>query len=248
MSLGSILQGAIGNPFGNAVSGTAFAVLNEILGNYHGDDGIARPTRYEVILLPPAGARGRSIMSNLMYSLTGDGTARQTSLKCEQISFPGRNIDTTPDTNIYGPTREIAQGYSYAEINATFQCSSNLKEKRFFETWQRLAYDPLTWSMGYYDDYTGGIQIYQLDEKDQRRYGVELIECFPKNIGAQVLDYSAVNQQQKIQIGFSYRYWKSLTDEAQLPRSLQDRIANILVNAAERQILSKIPAVSRFLR
>ena len=32
MSLGSILQGAIGNPFGNAVSGTAFAVLNEILG------------------------------------------------------------------------------------------------------------------------------------------------------------------------------------------------------------------------
>ena len=37
--------------FKNAVTGTAFAVLNEILGTYHGTDGIARPSRYEVILI-----------------------------------------------------------------------------------------------------------------------------------------------------------------------------------------------------
>jgi len=240
MSLG-LLQGIIGNPFGNAASGPAFAVLNELLGTYHSSDGIAKPSRYEVILLPPAG--NNSPMGGLLRSLVGTNTARETSLKCENISFPGRNIDTTPDTNIYGPTREIATGYSYAEINATFQCSSDLKEKRFFETWQRLSYNPETWSMGYYDDYTGGVQIYQLDEQDNRKYGVELIDAFPKNIGAQTLDYSAINQQQKIQIGFSYRYWKSLTDEANLPKSLQDRISNILVNTVERKIMSNLPRV-----
>ena len=32
MSLGSLIQGAIGNPFGSLVSGTAFGVINDVLG------------------------------------------------------------------------------------------------------------------------------------------------------------------------------------------------------------------------
>ena len=45
-------------PFGNAVSGPAFGVLNELLGIVRGTDGIARSSRYEVLCLPPSGARG----------------------------------------------------------------------------------------------------------------------------------------------------------------------------------------------
>ena len=52
-------------------------------------------------------------------------------LNVNSISFPGRNIDTTPDTNIYGPTREIASGFSFADIDATFQCGSDMREKRY---------------------------------------------------------------------------------------------------------------------
>ena len=182
-----------------------------------------------------------------MADLTGDGTARATSLKCDQISMPGRNIDTAPDNNIYGPVREIAQGWSFADITAQFQLSSDLKERRFFETWQRLSFNPDTWNMGYYDDYTGTIQIFQLDEQDNRRYGVELIECFPKTVGELTYDYSAVNTQQKVQITFSYRYWKNLTDESKLPRSLQERLQTLLLNTVERQLTSRIPAVIRNL-
>ena len=40
----------------------------------------------------------------------------------------------------------------------------------------------ITWSLGYYDNYVGSIDIYQLDEQDNRRYGVKLVECFPKSI------------------------------------------------------------------
>ena len=234
--------------FGNAVTGTAFGVLNEVLGLVRGTDGIAKQTRYEVILIPPTGARGTktapsNAFSGQMADLTGDGTARTTSLKCEQISMPGRNIDTAPDTNIYGPVREIAQGFSFADIDATFQLSSDHKEKKFFETWQRISFDPLTWAMGYYDDYVGTIQIYQLDEQNERRYGVELIECFPKTIAAQTFDYSAVNQQQKVSVTFSYRYWKNLTDEARLPQSLADSLATLARNTVERQIRSRIPAI-----
>ena len=231
----SLLQGVVGNPFGNAVSGPAFGVLNELLGLMRGTDGgIAKPSRYEVIFLPPVGNQ-TNVFSTVINAMRGDGTARSVSLKCEQISMPGRNIDTAPDTNIYGPVREIAQGFSFADIDATFQMSSDHKEKKFF--------DPLTWAMGYYDDYVGTIQIYQLDEQNERRYGVELIECFPKTIAAQTFDYSAVNQQQKVSVTFSYRYWKNLTDEARLPQSLADSLATLARITVDRQIRSWIPAI-----
>ena len=118
-----------------------------------------------------------------------------------------------------------------------------MREKRFLETWQRLSFNPVTWSMGYYDDYTGTIQIFQLDEQDNRRYGCELVECFPKTIAAQTYDYSNINAQQKISVTFSYRYCKNLTDEAKIPVSLQDRLNRLAVNTVERQLTSRIPAV-----
>ena len=68
-----------------------------------------------------------------MQEFRGDGTVKQVSLACENISFPGRNIDTTEDTNIYGPSRQIASGFSYAEVNATFRCSQDMREK----LWQK---------------------------------------------------------------------------------------------------------------
>ena len=239
----SLLQGVVGNPFGNAVSGPAFGVLNELLGLMRGaDGGIAKPSRYEVIFLPPVGNQ-TNIFSTVINAMRGDGTARSVSLKCEQISMPGRTMETTPDTNIYGPVRQIAQGVTYADLSATFQCSSDLRERKFFETWQRLAYNPQTWAMQYYDSYTGSLDIYQLDNNDRRRYGVRLVECYPKVIGDQSLDYGSVSSLQTVQVSFAYRYYKSLADEANLPKPLGDRVRDVIGDTVERQILSKIPKV-----
>ena len=48
---------------------------------------------------------------------------------------------------------------------------------------------------------------------------------------------------QKLNVTFSYRYWKNLTDEADLPKPLLDRIEEVVVNSAERQIRAAIPRV-----
>ena len=121
--------------------------------------------------------------------------------------------------------------------------SQDLKEKQFFETWQRLCYNPQTWAMQYYDSYVGSMDIYQLDKNNRRRYGVKLVECFPKNIGSIGLDYAANDQLSTMQVSWSYRYWKSLADEADLPKPLGDRVRDVLGNTVERQILSQIPKV-----
>ena len=240
MSLGSLIQGAIGNPFGSLVSGTAFGVINDVLGGYRSKDGIARPARYEVLILPPTGSRNSPDRAALNQGV------RETSLKCENIAFPGRNIDTTPDTNIYGPTREIATGFSFAELSARFQCSSDMKEKLFFEAWQKQSFNPQTWAMSYYNDYVGKLQIYQLNEQNERTYGVEVWECFPKNIAQQTLDYGTTDQQQKLDVTFSYRYWKNLGTEGKLPQQvpLSDTITDRLTTTATRQLDAAIPRVA----
>ena len=233
--------------FGSKIEGTAYAVLNEIFGVFRGKGGFARPSRYEVILHPPAGTNANPTSSQIQ-EFRGDDTVRQTSLACENISFPGRNIDTTEDANIYGPTRQIATGFSYAEVSATFRCSRDMREKRYLEAWNKLAYNPTTWSMQYYEDYVGSVQIFQLDDNDERTYGVELIEAYPKTIGAQTLDYSSTGEIHKLPVTFSYRWWKSLADEANLPQPIEDRINQILGSAIERQLTANIPKVLSKLR
>ena len=202
---------------------------------------MARPNRYEVLLTPPKGAE--TIMSQIMREFTNDGTVRKTGLRCSSISFPGRTIDTAPDNNIFGPPRNIAQGYTYGDLQASFQCSSDMKEKKVFETWQRLAYNPQSWTMGYYDDYTGSIDIVQLDEKDKKRYGVRIVECFPRDIAAQQLSYDTNNTIGTIDITFAYRYWKALDDEADLPKPFGERARETIGNVIERKITAAIPKV-----
>ncbi len=232
---------------GSFIESAAYAALDEIFAEFRSDDGFARPTRYEVFFFPPVSRSQTNIFAQVMGQTVADQTARKTSLRCESFEFPGRNLDSAPDTNIYGPEREIVQGYSYGDVTAVFQCSSDMKEKRFFETWQRLAYNPQTWSMQYYNDYTGSIKIFQLDETDRQRYGVELVECFPKTIAAQPIAYASVNEIQKVSVTFAYRYWKDLNDEADLPKPLTQRVAEAVLNTVESNIVSQIPKVLRKL-
>ena len=241
--------------FGSFIEAGTSAVLNEILASTPENDGMAFTSKYEVLFLPPSGSRGSggvgastNLFSQVLLGQVGGQDVKDVSYQCHSISFPGRNITVTEDTNIYGPTREIADGFTYGDISAKFYCHNDMREKKFFETWQRLAFNPQTFAMNYYDDYTGTIQIYQLDQRNNRRYGCELIECFPKNIGDQALSGAQATTAQEVDITFSYRYWTNVaTQQLNSGSSIADRISEIAVNTIERKITSQIPKILRRL-
>ena len=153
------------------LEGTAFGVLNDILSTFNSENGgYAVPNRFEVLITRP----GTSANQN-----------RQVSMRCESINLPGRNLNSATDSNIYGPTREVVNGVTYAEdISMTFQASSGLEERTFFEDWQSLAFDERSWNVGYYNDYISTVDVYVLDRQDNRRFGIKLWEAFPKTINA----------------------------------------------------------------
>ena len=234
---------------GGLIEGTAYGVINEILSGFRDQNGYAKPSRYEVTLHPPSGAGGKSggsdtnIMSILMPQKTSEGTTRRTSLRCESISFPGRTLDTTSDVNLYGPLKDVVTGYTYGDITGVFQCSTDMRERTFFETWQRLSFDNRTFAFEYYDKYVGSLDIHQLDENNNKTFGVKLIECFPTTVAEQQLSYQPATDVQKVSVTFKYRYFKNLTDEADLPKPLLDRIGEVVLNGVEREIRGAIPKV-----
>jgi hypothetical protein len=236
---------------GRELEGFAFGLINELLGLVHDENGVARPNRFEVVIFPPtssAQTRNASSYDNLSATLLGDlvkdGTLRSVAIKCTSISFPAKTLQVSQDTNIYGPVREIVNGIEFGDLQANFtMLRSDMKEKKYFEAWQGLTFNPASWSVGYYDDYVGSVEIYQLDEQNRRKYGIKLIEAFPKIVGEMALDMQTGNTVSTLPITFSYRYWEPLEGQSQIPNRILGDIADLVGNTVERKILSKIPKV-----
>ena len=75
-------------------------------------------------------------------------------LRAESVSMPGRNLNTTTDSNIYGPTREIVNGAGYGgDVAITFNSDAYLSERILFERWQEMCYGVHNWNAKYYNDY-----------------------------------------------------------------------------------------------
>jgi hypothetical protein len=212
--------------FASFVESTAFGVLNNFLSEFHSDNGYALPSRYEVIITSPAA-----------------GDARKVSMRCESLDLPGRALNTSLDSNMYGIAPEIVDGITFGgTLSMTFQASSDLEEKVFFESWQEEAWDRGTWNVKYYRDYIKDIDIYVLDVQDARRYGLRLRECFPKEIGPSSFDAGPAGEIVKIPITMQYRYWETL-DITNQPPNLMEKILDTVITGAERSINANIPKV-----
>jgi len=209
------------------VESTAFGVLNNFVSEFNSDNGYALPSRYEVIITSP-----------------GEGDARKVSMRCEAIDLPGRALNTSVDTNMYGIAPEIVDGITFGGTLAmTFQSSSDLEERVFFESWQEMAWDKGTWNVNYYKDYiSDSVDIYVLDQQDTRRYGLRLKECFPKEIGPAPLNYATAGDIIKIPVTLQYKYWETLDINNQ-PPNLMEKVLDTVISGAERSINANIPKV-----
>jgi len=213
------------------VESTAFGIINNFLSEFHDDNGYALPSRYEVIITSPAA-----------------GNARKVSMRCEAIDLPGRALNTSLDSNMYGIAPAIVDGITFGgTLSMTFQASSDLEERVFFESWQEEAWDKGTWNVKYYKDYIKDIDIYVLDVQDTRRYGIRLRECYPKEILSSSFAASPASDIIKIPITMQYRYWETL-DITNQPPNLMEKILDTVITGAERSINANIPKVlSRLL-
>lgn len=209
-------------PLGESIASSSFQTIQQAIGSR---EGYAKPNRYEIEVYFPSTIKpliDNSLESkddwlgtaSKWISQGGNDTLRKLTFRCDEISFPGRNLRSVPTMAIdYGPAREIVQGATYGEISLSFYASSDLKERKVFEVWQEYIYGQKgksqvdKYAIEYYNNYIGQFRVYALNEQNERTYGVRMEECYPKTVNAITLGHGQQNAVTKVTISLVYREW-----------------------------------------
>ena len=175
-------------------------------------------------------ARSHQAVRELNQSLRG-----QIELFCNSVEMPGHDLQTQQVQYGSAPTRDIVTSHGFeGMITASFYLSEDLRERHFFEQWQRLAVNVESHKANFYDDYIGSMEIYQLSTRndsglpfptsidrifdvDMATYGIEASEVYPATISGIEYSYENGNQIATMAVGFNYREWRNLgNNEAKL--------------------------------
>jgi len=199
-------------------------------------EGYARPSRYAIRLFPPSilgpaldsanstvEREGQKIPPVHDFDDTGsqlnsitNTLGRQVMIHCDTVTFPGVDLQTQEIQYGSAPAYNQVTGHGFAgNIVATFYADKYLRERQFFEQWQKLAVDTVSHKANYYKNYVGKMHMYQLGAdtteenggRDMPTYAVEAIDVYPEKIGTMDYGHALANQIQKITIEFSYRQW-----------------------------------------
>jgi len=195
---------------------------SEVLGK-----GLARVNRFEVVIPRPKLLNQRTEQRGQNGAIVGGeriGTStippQRVSLLCEQAAFPLYNINVKP-YRIYGTPyqRPVVSDYGGDGLPMTFHLDRAMSVKRFFEDWGRFIINRDTFNVAFQEQYIVDIEIYQLDEFNNRTYGIKILEAFPRSQNQVELNHNAVNQTHRLIVLFSYRKWMYIDDTG--PRTMQ---------------------------
>jgi len=207
---------------GRKPGGNPETTINRFIAEINQGEGLARPTRYLVVIQPPQriitnpyeGDFDMTPGNNDMESMT---IKRNVGMMCNKVTLPNRDVNTV-DHRVYGPARQMPYAYSYSgQIECSFYGDKFLRQRTFFENWQKKIFSNVTHHMDFYDNYVGTMDIYQLgsfsaeQDRDRTTYAVRLYEVYPQTVGSIDYSYGATDQSVNIPITLNFRTWKNLT-------------------------------------
>ena len=115
--------------------------------------------------------KSRRALQEMYNSMHG-----QLELFCSSVELPGHDLQTQQVQHGSAPVRDMVTSHGFeGMITASFYLSEDLKERHFFEQWQRLAVNVESHKANYYDDYTGQMEIFQLSNRIRFRVAFSII-------------------------------------------------------------------------
>ena len=233
-------------------------------------EGYARPNRFAIRLFPPS-ALEQALMSQQSTTNSGGSVyddyngadaghlaqefkqvnelyGRQINIHCDSVTLPGVDLQTQEVQYGTDLTRNMVTSHGFAgNIIATFYADKYLRERQYFEIWQKLAVNTITHKANYYDNYVGKMHIYQLgadaeESRDMPTYAVEAIEVYPEKIGLMDMNNNANNQIQKITVEFGYKRWFNMGLESAAGLEFGQSMQTMAdVKSRDRGLFGKLP-------
>lgn len=141
---------------------------------------------------------------------------------CRDVTLPGRQL-LSNERQIGMNLEKVAYGYAVQDVSATFLCLNDYYVRKYFETWQGLVVNPDTFELGYKNEYSKDISIYQLQKPDieisgtnflnapktSQVYGVTLQKAYPTTM-TDLQFNNELDGVVELNVQFSYRNWKPI--------------------------------------
>ena len=168
---------------------TPIDMFHSIISGYN---GLVPRNRFSMMISPNA--------TGSFPGLTYDET-----LLCEQISIPGKRIETLA-TKTFGISQNFPSGYELPEVTLTFVLVNAGFLKRKFESWANSIVDDSIgeYYVAYKSDIVVDITLTQLDQMDMPLYSVRLLDAFPNQMGSVDSTSGSDNDYQRFNVSFVY--------------------------------------------
>ena len=205
-------------------------------------------------VITPGGPPSQRSVNENNNDLKSAAVRENMQMMCNKITMPSRDINTQSHI-MYGPKREMPYAYSFAgEIELQFYGDKFLRQRMFWENWQKTIFDNETHDMKYYDDYVGSIDIFQLgqfnagnDDDARVTYAVRLFEVYPQTISGIEYGYGQNDQVVQVPVTLNFRTWANLTIDQVNGATIGDAVGMKPTIKASKDfglfggILSKLP-------
>ena len=141
-----------------------------------------------------------------------NGQQLNLGFRCETAMLPGQSIATV-ENRTYGPQRKMAYGNIYTDMSFSLLCSTNLREKVFFDDWVNYivgvnsSTNNHTYDVKYFIDYARPVNIKQFDPNGKVIYSVNLIQAYPLAVSPLSLNHDS-SDVHKLSVTMTYHRWE----------------------------------------
>jgi hypothetical protein len=169
--------------------------------------GFLKNCRFLVIIGTP-----RSMFNTKLQPFGVQTFLRELPFMCEAAEEAGRALQTV-DIRHYGPSYKLPYQSVYNDMNLTFLCRGENKEKRFFDYWMNKINPNNTFNFEYHDDYVSSINIFTYDEAGKACYQQTLEAAYPIMVNPTQKTW-ADDQISRLTVTFTYKYYSTKEDPA----------------------------------
>lgn len=174
-----------------------------------GARGFVKNCRFLVVITPP-----RTMLSSVQGLHFGQ-LMRDLSFLCEAAEVAGRAMQTV-DARYNGPSFKLPYQSVFNDMNLTFLCRTEMREKRFFDYWQNKVNPNSTFDFDYLDNYASTINLYTFDEGGHAAYQQTLMKAWPVSVNP-IQTTWADDQIARLTVTFTYKYYATAEDPPPVP-------------------------------